>query len=253
MGFNAYTFYLAVGPWATPAPAAMAAAARTYTELQPTFGREVAWIAAIISLVSLEAAGGICTVQMIQASSDKKSGWFWVCVLGVVVYMVLGIYSLMGYTAWVYVVLAVFVHIGCSSDVVRNKARQEQAEADQHQDREREHAEAMAKFAVEIERQKTNQANAEVRRRKAEQPVVLGVPSGGVRTNSSNIRTEQVERIFAFLDANPEASVSQIEAAVGCARSTASTQRANWKKTRNTPDEVHSQSGGDTGLSESQL
>lgn len=171
---NIYKFYGLIGPWATPAPAAIALAGRLYGEWAAT-DKLTGWGVAIFSLVALEVAGGLCSYQMIQASLTRRWGWFWACLFGVVAYLTLGVYALWGVTAWIYVVLAVFVHISVAADLSSVQYRQEQVE-DKSLD-------------LAFEKEKTKQAQAKAREAKAGQLVY----PRSFRVDSTALRVESVE------------------------------------------------------------
>lgn len=162
---NIYKFYGLIGPWATPAPAAIALAGRLYGEWATT-DKLTGWGVAIFSLAALEVAGGLCSYQMIQASLSRRWGWFWACLFGVIAYLALGVYALWGVTAWIYVVLAVFVHISVAADLTSGQHRHEYVE-DKTLD-------------LAFEKEKTRQAQAKAREAKAGQliyPKALRVDS----------------------------------------------------------------------------
>ncbi len=125
---NIYQFYGRIGPWATPAPAAIALAGRLYGEWASQ-SVVTAWAMALFSLVALEVVGGLCSYQAIQSTRTGRWGWFTICLLGVLVYMGLGVYALWGVTAWIYIVLAVFTHVAVAADLVTDEAHREAVEA----------------------------------------------------------------------------------------------------------------------------
>lgn len=170
---NVYQFYGRIGPWATPAPAAIALAGRLFGEWQ-NVSPLTAWSIAIFSLTALEVAGGLCSYQMIKTSLDRRWGWFAVCLFGVLVYVGLGIYALWGLTAWIYVVLAVFVHIAVAAELATGQQRVEVIEDNT--------------LALALERERTKQAQAEARRAKAEQ-IVFPNAFGNSVTNPTNPTT----------------------------------------------------------------
>ena len=150
---NVYQLYGKIGPWATPAPAAIALAGRLFGEWVHT-DKLTAWTIAIFSLAALEVAGGLCSYQMIRTSLSHRWGWFFVCLLGVLTYIGLGIYALWGLTAWIYVVLAVFVHIAVAAELVSVQERHEVIEDNT--------------LALQVEKERTKQIQAEARKAKAE-------------------------------------------------------------------------------------
>lgn len=213
---NVYQFYGKIGPWATPAPAALALAGRLYGEWAAKD-----WITgmavALFSLAALEVAGGLCSYQMIQASLTRRWGWFWACLFGVVAYLGLGIYALWGVTAWIYVVLAVFVHISVAADLSSVQYRQETVE-DKTLD-------------LAFEKERTRQIQAEARKAKAEQ-IVFPKAFGANSVRSPEQNTEQGElqaKIFAVLAEDSTVGPREMSRRVGCAPSTAKTHIDRWK------------------------
>lgn len=158
---NIYQLYGKIGPWATPAPAALALAGRLYGEWA-SINQLTAWGIAVFSLVALEVVGGLCSYQAIRTSLSRQWGWFAICLLGVFTYVGLGVYALWGLTAWIYVVLAVFVHVAVAAELTAGQARSEVVEDRAYILQERE---AELKAAKEI----TAQVRAEARKAKAAQ------------------------------------------------------------------------------------
>ena len=156
---NIYQFYGKIGPWATPAPAAIAMAGRLYGEWASQ-NLVTAWAVAIFSLVALEVVGGLCSYQAIQSTLTKRWGWFAVCFLGILAYVVLGVWALWGVTAWIYIVLAVFTHVAVAADLVTQDARTEVIEDRQHDLTEKE-------LDLKREKERTAQVRAEARAAKS--------------------------------------------------------------------------------------
>lgn len=214
---NIYKFYGLIGPWATPAPAAIALAGRLYGEWAAT-DKLTGWGVAIFSLAALEVAGGLCSYQMIQASLTRRWGWFWACLFGVVAYLTLGVYALWGVTAWIYVVLAVFVHISVAADLSSVQYRQELVE-DKSLD-------------LAFEKEKTKQAQAKAREAKAGQivfPKVFGQNSVRSGQNEQASQSELQVEIFAILDKDKDVGPREMSRRVKCAPSTAKTHIDRWK------------------------
>lgn len=113
---NIYQIYGMIAPWATPAPAALSLGMAIFAEYEAR-NFVLAIVAAVLGLVAMETVGGLCSYQAIRTSRQKQWGWFALCVLGVAAYLALGVYTLMGQTAWIYVVWAVFTHIAVASEL----------------------------------------------------------------------------------------------------------------------------------------
>lgn len=221
---NVYQLYGKIGPWATPAPAAIALAGRLFGEWQGV-SQITAWSIAIFSLMALEVAGGLCSYQMIRTSLDKRWGWFAVCLFGVLTYTGLGIYALWGLTAWIYVVLAVFVHIAVAAELATGQQRVEVVEDNT--------------LTLALERERTKQAQAEARRAKAEQivfPKAFGENAVTVRPNERE-QGEVATRIYAILEEDSSIGPREMMRRVGCSPSTAKKHIDRWKesKTSNAP------------------
>lgn len=213
---NIYRIYGQIGPWATPAPAAIALAGRLFGEWSNT-SPVTAWAIAIFSLTALEVAGGLCSYQMIRTSLARRWGWFAVCLLGVLAYTGLGIYALWGLTAWIYVVLAVFVHIAVAAELGTNQQRTEIIE-DKTLD-------------LAFEKERTKQMNANARKAKAEQ-IIYPKSFGQNSVRSVPEQPEQSElqaKIFAELDKDSTIGPREMSRRVGCAPSTAKTHIDRWK------------------------
>lgn len=214
---NVYQFYGRIGPWATPAPAAIALAGRLFGEWQ-NVSLLTAWSIAIFSLTALEVAGGLCSYQMIKTSLDRRWGWFAVCLFGVLVYVGLGIYALWGLTAWIYVVLAVFVHIAVAAELATGQQRVEVVEDNT--------------LALALERERTKQIQAEARRVKAEQivfPKTFGVQPDGRPV--SNGQTEQCRAdIAAILNTDSGISGREIARRLGISPTTANNHKRLWEQ-----------------------
>lgn len=211
---NIYQFYGKIGPWATPAPAAIALAGRLFGEWAST-SQLTAWGIAVFSLVALEVAGGLCSYQAIRTSLSRRWGWFIICMLGVFAYVGLGVYALWGLTAWIYVVLAVFVHIAVAAELASTQERQEVVED--------------KTLTLQLEKEKTKQIQAEARKSKAEQivfPKAFGV-------NTVHPPNEQAEQgfgkvIFDTLDGGEILGPRAMSRKVGCSVSTAKTHIDRW-------------------------
>lgn len=207
---NIYKIYAIIGPWTTPAPAAIALAARLYGELEAS-GYVAAWSVAIFSLVALEVVGALSTKEMIYSTSKRDWTWFWVALIGVAIYAGLGVYALWGLSAWIYVILAIFVHIA----VTRSQQHQEER---RYFVEDREKGLKEKELELQREKERTKQLNAEARRAKAEQPVLLDT------TPIRSIPSEQpskAERAKEYLAEHPSASERELAQAVGCSASTA--------------------------------
>jgi hypothetical protein len=159
---NIYQFYGKIGPWATPAPAAIALAGRLYGEWAGQ-NQLTAWAVALFSLVALEVVGGLCSYQAIQSTRTKQWGWFWVCLAGVLAYMGLGVYALWGVTAWIYIILAVFTHVAVSADLVTEQAQAEVRAAREDIVTDRQFALVEKELALKEEKERTAQARAAAR------------------------------------------------------------------------------------------
>lgn len=122
---NIYNLYSVIGPWVTPAPAAIALAARLYGQQDNPIS---AWAIAIFSLLALEIVGGLCTEDMMHSSLKGEWNWFKVSAIGVAAYAALGVYALWGITAWIYVILAIFVHVAVTRKNLRRQVRQVEVE-----------------------------------------------------------------------------------------------------------------------------
>lgn len=213
---NIYQVYGRIGPWATPAPAAIALAGRLFGEWAKT-DLLTAWGVALFSLTALEVAGGLCSYQMIRTSLDRRWGWFALCLLGVFTYVGLGVYALWGLTAWIYVVLAVFVHIAVAAELATNQQRVEVVED--------------KTLTLALEKERTKQANAEARKAKAEQIVF---PRSFGQESVRPVRTEQNEqselqiKVFAILDEDKNIGPREMSRRVRCAPSTAKTYIDRW-------------------------
>lgn len=212
---NIYQIYGRIGPWATPAPAAIALAGRLYGEWSNT-DPLIAWAIALFSLTALEVAGGLCSYQMIHTSLDRRWGWFSLCLLGVLTYVTLGIYALWGLTAWIYVVLAVFVHIAVSADLVTGRQRTEVIED--------------KTFGLALEKERTKQIQAEARKAKAGQivfPKTFG--QNGVRSDPNTPEQSNLQiRIYAILEQDSSIGPREMSRRIGCAPSTAKTHIDRW-------------------------
>lgn len=211
---NIYQVYGKIGPWATPAPAAIALAGRLFGEWSNT-SPIAAWSVAIFSLTALEVAGGLCSYQAIRTSLDRRWGWFVVCLFGVFVYVGLGIYALWGLTAWIYVVLAVFVHIAVAADLATDRQRVEVV-----QDK---------TLDLRFEQERTKQLQAAARKAKAEQ-LVLPRSFGRSESERTAEQSELQVKIFAELEQDSTIGPREMSRRVGCAPSTAKGYIDKWKK-----------------------
>lgn len=216
---NVYQFYGRIGPWATPAPAAIALAGRLFGEWQ-NVSPLTAWSIAIFSLTALEVAGGLCSYQMIKTSLDRRWGWFAVCLFGVLVYVGLGIYALWGLTAWIYVVLAVFVHIAVAAELATGQQRVEVVEDNT--------------LALALERERTKQIQAEARRAKAEQvvfPKAFASPERSFAANEQE-QTEVGAKVYAILADDSTVGPREMARRVSCSPSTAKKHIDRWKESK---------------------
>jgi hypothetical protein len=157
---------------------------------------------------------------MIRTSLDRRWGWFAVCLFGVLTYTGLGIYALWGLTAWIYVVLAVFVHIAVAAELATGQLRVEVVEDNT--------------LALALERERTKQIQAEARRAKAEQivfPKAFNSPVDGRPVSSG--RAEQCRADIArLLDNDPTLSGRAIARQLGISPTTASEHRKLWNGSR---------------------
>lgn len=214
---NIYQLYGKIGPWATPAPAAIALSGRLYGEWSKT-DPITAWAIALFSLAALEVVGGLCSYQAIRTSLDKRWGWFAVCLAGVFAYVGLGIYALWGLTAWIYVVLAVFVHVAVAAELAAGLQRVEVIED--------------KTLALALEKERTRQLQAEARKAKAEQivfPKAFGVQVDG-RPVSSGQAGQCRADIAELLKAAPNLSAREIGRRLNISPTTASEHKKLWEK-----------------------
>lgn len=213
---NIYKFYGMIGPWATPAPAAIALAGRLFGEWSAT-SQVTAWAIALFSLTALEVAGGLCSYQMIRTSLAHRWGWFLVCLAGVLAYVGLGVYALWGLTAWIYVVLAVFVHVAVAAELATGQERIEVVED--------------KTLALALERERTKQLSAEARKARAEQIVYpRSFGQNAVRSDSEQPEQSELQaKIYAELDRDSTIGPREMSRRVNCAPSTAKTHIDRWK------------------------
>lgn len=184
-----YDRYAMIGPWAVPAPASIALAGRVLGEWTGT-NEYVAWTAAGFSLVALEVAGGLASYHAIHAGLRREWGWFTLLALGVIAYLILGIYALSGLTGWIYVVLAVFTHIAVAYGLGHKAQRTETIE------------DKTLDLAFSKEETKRSQADA----RKAKFTTQPAVPSHETPTNSdmSPSRDSALDDLTLKLNARQE-------------------------------------------------
>lgn len=229
---NVYQLYGKIGPWATPAPAALALAGRLYGEWA-SINQLTAWGIAVFSLVALEVVGGLCSYQAIRTSLSRQWGWFAICLLGVFAYVGLGVYALWGLTAWIYVVLAVFVHVAVAAELTAGQARSEVLEDRAFTLQEREaklkEREAELRAAKEI----TAQVRAEARKAKAGQIVYpSSFGANGARLPEQNsVQPEQGfgKAVFDILNGGEQLGPRAMSRRLGCSVSTAKTHIDRWK------------------------
>lgn len=209
---NIYKIYAIIGPWTTPAPAAIMLSIKAFNEaIELGSDFYIAILAGLVALLALEAVGGLSTKEMIRRSMSGEWGWFSVSLIGVMFYVGLGIYVLWGTTSWVYIVMAVFVHVAITGAQQNYEARQIIVQDKETSIKEKQ-------LELERERERTKQLNAEVRKARAEQPVLLD--TSVIRSVSSE-QPSKAERAREYLTEHPSATERELAQAVGCSASTA--------------------------------
>jgi len=213
---NIYQFYGKIAPWSAPAPAAIALAGRLYGEWA-TSNHLTAWAIAIFSLLALETVGGTCSYQMIRTSRQKRWGWFGITLMGVLAYVVLGVWALWGVTAWIYIVMAVFAHIAVAAEIDTQEER-----ADTRYERD---------TALKMEKEHTAQVRATARATIAEvsgpRPVVSEVSDIGL--DMRPVRTDTGQKVSDYMTEHPDASVRAAARDLGMPRSTVGEHIKKWR------------------------
>lgn len=200
---NIYKIYAIIGPWTTPAPAAIMLSIKAFNEaIELGSDFYIAILAGLVALLALEAVGGLSTKEMIRRSMSGEWGWFSVSLIGVIFYVGLGIYVLWGTTSWVYIVMAVFVHVAITGAQQNYEARQIVVQDKETSIKEKQ-------LELDRERERTKQLNAEVRKAKAVQPVVLDSSVMNTKLNKS-VQAEQ------YLNEHPNTTVRELASHLNC-------------------------------------
>lgn len=218
MRFNLAVIQSFLAPALTPVPAALLLASKVYSVLLSNVGW-LAWIGAVASFLGLESLGGLTCYAAIKAYRRRDWGSFLVAAALVIVYIAAGVSSVLWLEhsdaqilAWGFgLTVAAYIAYAMVQDVW---------------DSERETSQE-----INLLRAKTNLANAEARKAKAELlqipgGVQLGVqPSSGQSGQASSVRAD----IAALLDNDPTLSARAIARRLDISPTTASEHKKLWQ------------------------
>lgn len=113
--FDLTKLYSYLAPIATPIPSSLFIAADVYTRMQHV-STPLAWIAGVGAFVGFEATGGCCTAGVVKLHNRKQYGWdFWLCVFGILAYIVMGVWMLNGAAPWTFLILTPFAVFGANT------------------------------------------------------------------------------------------------------------------------------------------
>ena len=205
-------------PIFAPAPAGMVIAIRLYQEILSAVGTHdqpwpfLAGLCAIVGMIGMIGAEMYAYKQAGIAIAERQMAAAVVALLAAVVCSLLIIWAI-GTGAntrpliiAVIIAIAAYVVLAVKDYRVRKNAVRQDAIA---------RVDTQNEQVLQLERQKTNQANAAVRLAKAGSAPVQAVRDVREQTNSRSLALEKVEEIRAYQTANPTKTVRDVSAACG--------------------------------------
>lgn len=205
-----------VAPLSAPVPSALGVAVQAYLYFAPQ-SVILGWVAAIGAFIGIEAIGGASCYAVVALHRQKSYGIeFFVSLMGIIAYIGSGYFVLHTTAILIFFFLAPFSYFAYA--ILRNMETEiieKQAETEAQ---------------IRLVNAQKSLVNAEIRKSKAavSESVRPGQENGQARTDTRSNR----DRIFEYLDNNPEASVRAVAAAVRLPKSTAEPYVREWKSSK---------------------